>query len=78
MKKIKATAEHTIYEKRSGRYAVKDKQKHWVSGDDKVAVLSAEGLIKVPAPKAAEPEPEAEQAAEDADSEAAKEGDDAT
>ena len=38
MKKLKSTAEHTIYEKRSGRYAVKDKRKHWVRGDDKVAV----------------------------------------
>ncbi|NBC48739.1 MAG: hypothetical protein GVY22_12250 [Gammaproteobacteria bacterium] len=62
MKKIKSTATHTIYEKRSGRHAVKDRRKRWVLGDDKVAVLKAEGLMKTPEPKAkpAEPEPTAE------------------
>lgn len=67
MKKIKTTAEHSIYEKRSGRYAVKDKRKRWVHGDDKVAVLSAEGLVKrhEPTPKPAAAEP-AETPAEDA------------
>ncbi len=58
MKKLKTTSDHTIYEKRTGRYAVKDKRKRWVQGDDKVAVLRAEGLLKTPEPKAA-PEPEA-------------------
>jgi hypothetical protein len=53
MKKIKSTATHTIYEKRSGRYAVKDRRKRWVLGDDKVAVLQAEGLAKAPEPKPA-------------------------
>lgn len=57
MKKLKTTSDHTIYEKRTGRYAVKDKRKRWVQGDDKVAVLRAEGLLKTPEPKAA-PEPE--------------------
>lgn len=61
MNKLKTTSDHTIYEKRSGRYAVKDKRKHWVQGDDKVAVLRAEGLLKTPEPKAAAPvEAEAE------------------
>jgi len=58
MKKIKSTPQHTIYEKRSGRYAVKDRRKRWVQGDDKVAILNAEGLVKAPAPKSAEPEAE--------------------
>jgi hypothetical protein len=62
MKRVAKTDEHTIYEKRSGRYAVKDKQKRWVRGDDKLAVLSAQGLVKAPQPKAAAPEPEAEAA----------------
>jgi hypothetical protein len=61
MKKIKSTAEHTIYAKRSGRYAVKDRRKRWVLGDDKVAVLESEGLMKTPEPKA----PAAESAAAD-------------
>ena len=51
MKKVKTTAEHSIYEKRSGRYAVQDKRKRWVHGDDKVAVLSAAGLVKQPEPR---------------------------
>jgi hypothetical protein len=62
MKKIKSTAEHSIYEKRSGRYAVKDRRKRWVQGDDKVAVLRAEGLLKTPEPKAAPAVPDAESA----------------
>jgi hypothetical protein len=64
MKKIKSTSEHSIYEKRSGRYAVKDRRKRWVQGDDKVAVLRAEGLLKTPEPKAPPAEPEAEIAAD--------------
>lgn len=56
MKKVKTTGEHTIYEKRSGRYAVKDKRKRWVHGDDKVAVLGAEGLLKKRAPEQASEE----------------------
>jgi len=57
MKKVKTTGEHSIYEKRSGRYAVQDKRKRWVHGDDKVAVLSAAGLVKQPEPKPAAAEP---------------------
>lgn len=53
MKKLKTTSDHnTIYEKRSGRYAVKDRKKRWVQGDDKVTVLRSEGLLKTPEPKA--------------------------
>ena len=59
MKKLKTTSDHTIYEKRSGRYAVKDKRKRWVQGDDKVAILRTEGLLKTPEPKAEPAEPEA-------------------
>ncbi|MEA3639378.1 MAG: hypothetical protein VBE63_05475 [Lamprobacter sp.] len=60
MKKLKTTTDHSIYEKRSGRYAVKDKRKRWVQGDDKVAVLRAEGLLKTPEPKTAPAETEAD------------------
>ncbi|WP_462322007.1 hypothetical protein [Halochromatium sp.] len=62
MKKLKTTSDHTIYQKRSGRYAVKDRRKRWVQGDDKVAVLRTEGLLKTPEPKAAPAESEAESA----------------
>lgn len=64
MKKIKSTATHTIYEKRSGRHAVKDRRKRWVLGDDKVAVLKSEGLVKAPEPKAAPAEPAEAESAE--------------
>ncbi len=65
MKEIKRTTEHCIYQKRSGRYAVTDARKRLVNGDDKAAILLAEGLVAAPKQKA--PEPPAEEApAEDA------------
>jgi hypothetical protein len=63
MKKVKTTADHSIFQKRSGRYAVRDKNKQWVHGEDKSKVLLEAGLITLaePKPKAAEtPEPEGE------------------
>ena len=61
MEQVKVTGTHLIYKKRSGRYAVKDSaSKKWVNGDDKAAVLLAEGLIKHPEPKSAAAEPPAE------------------
>jgi hypothetical protein len=60
MKQVKKTPEHQIYQKRSGRYAVKDKQKRWITGEDKVKVLLEAGLIAMAAKQPAEPETEAE------------------
>ena len=59
MKKIKQTNEYGIFQKRSGRYAVRDAKKHWVHGEDKTKVLLAEGLMKLPEPKPAAPAAEA-------------------
>jgi hypothetical protein len=72
MEQLKKTDTHCIYKKRSGRHAVQDvKTKRWVNGDDKAAILLAEGLIKEPPQKAPEPAPEP--AAEDsAEGEAAE------
>ncbi len=56
MKKIKQTNEYGIFQKRSGRYAVRDTKKQWVHGEDKTKVLLAEGLMKLPEPKPAAPE----------------------
>ncbi|MGB5324099.1 MAG: hypothetical protein WBN40_01575 [Pseudomonadales bacterium] len=67
MKVVKRTAEYTIFQKRNQRYGVKGADKKWVNGEDKVKVLLAEGLVKAPQPKAAEPEPEAEAAPAEAD-----------
>lgn len=71
MKVIKKTAEYTVYQKRSGRYAVTGADGKAINGDGKVAILLAEDLIKAPASKA----PEAEVAAVEATEAAAEEGD---
>lgn len=64
MQQVKTTADYTIFQKRSGRYAVRAKDKHWLNGDDKAKILLAEDLIKAPLTKAPAPEPtpEAEEA----------------
>ncbi|MGH1428245.1 MAG: hypothetical protein ACRBEE_09910 [Arenicella sp.] len=70
MKLIKKTAEYSVLERRDGRHAVKSKNGKMINGDDKVAILIAEKLVKAPEPKP-EPEPEAEtEATEEADAEA--------
>ena len=63
MKVVKRTAEFTIYQKRSERYAVQSAEKQWVNGDDKARILIAEGLIdvKLPEPKVEEEAPAAEE-----------------
>lgn len=65
MQQIKKTAEYTILQKKSGRYAVKNrKTRKLVNGEEKQAILVAEALVTLPTPKAAPAEPEAEAAAE--------------
>jgi hypothetical protein len=62
MKVVKKTKEYVVYQKSSGRYAVKGADKNWVNADEKVKILLAEKLIKAfvpPAPAVEEPEPEA-------------------
>ena len=68
MEVVARTDEYTIYRKRNDRYAIRNRQRQWVRGDDKVAILLERGLIKAPPPKAPEPEaaPEAEAAAAEA------------
>jgi len=63
MKKVQQAGDHGIYQKRSGRYAVQDKAKKWVNGDEKTKILLETGLIKVSAPKPAAPPEEPEEAA---------------
>ncbi|MCR9279826.1 MAG: hypothetical protein NXH85_17845 [Pseudomonadaceae bacterium] len=72
MKVVKRSDEYTIFERRDGRHAVRNAQRQWVNGDEKTAILSAQGLIKAPPVKAPEPEPaaEEEQVAEAPESEA--------
>ena len=84
MKVVASTDEYTIYQRRDGRYAVKNNNKAPVNGDEKVAILLQHDLIKAPPPPAPE-EPaeeesadatEAEATEEAADEEAAEEGGD--
>lgn len=75
MQVVARTAEYTIYQKRSQRYAVQSKDKQWLNGDDKVAVLRSHDLIKAPAPKAPEPEAAAEETADAESSESSDAGD---
>ncbi len=63
MKLIKKTAEYRIYQRRDDRYAVENAERKPVNGDEKAAILLAEGLITAPAPK--QPEPEEPEAAEE-------------
>ena len=71
MKVVKRTADYTVYQKRSERYADQGKDKAWINGDDKAKILLEEGLIKVVLPKPPEPEPEPEPEAEGSTDEAA-------
>jgi hypothetical protein len=65
MKTIKKTAEYTFYQKRNNRYAVKGANANWLNGEEKVAILLAENLIKLTQP--ATPEVEAEAPADTAE-----------
>jgi hypothetical protein len=62
MQQVKKTADYTIFQKKSGRYAVRAKNKQWLHAADKTQVLLAEALITQPQPKA--PAAEAETATE--------------
>ena len=72
MKVVKKTDEYTIMQRRDNRHAVVDSKGKAISGDDKDKILSAEGLIKIPEPKAAPVEEAAETEAEAPAEEAAE------
>ena len=57
MEIVKKTEEYQILKKRNGRYGIRRVDRKWVTGDEKVKILVAEGLIKAAPPKQ-EPEPE--------------------
>ncbi len=66
MQTVKKTAEYKIYQKKSGRYAVKDrKSKKLINGEAKQAVLVELELIKLPTPKAVVADPETETSSEE-------------
>jgi len=72
MKLIKKTATHRIFQRKDGRHAVRDLQRKPVNGEEKVAILVAEGLISLTQPR--EPEPVEEEQTEDAAETQAEEG----
>ena len=60
METVKSTKDFKILKKKSGRYGVKNAKGKWVNGEEKVKILSSEGLIKISvAKKKEEPAPEA-------------------
>lgn len=68
MSVVKKTAEYKIIKRRDNRYAVENAFGQPVNGDEKVAILQQEGLLKKPEPK---PEPVAEEAPAEEAAEAA-------
>lgn len=72
MKVVVKNDEYTIYQRRDGRYAVENAAKKAVNGDEKVAILLANELVKVTPPAAPAEEP-AEEAVEEAAAETTEE-----
>jgi hypothetical protein len=70
MEIVKETEDYQIVKKRSGRYGIRKSDRSWVTGEEKVKILLAEGLIKLTEPTK---QPEPEEAPEDAGEEAAEE-----
>jgi hypothetical protein len=65
MELVKKTDNYTIYKKRSGRYAVQNKDKKYLTEKEKVEILLAEKLIKIsPSKKPVEEAPVEEAPAE--------------
>lgn len=51
MKEVQSKGDYTIYEKRSGRYAIKGADKKYVNGDEKAKILADAGLVTIPESK---------------------------
>lgn len=77
MEIVKKTEEYQIVKKRNGRFGVRTAGRKWVTGEEKVKILIAEGLIKAPEPKAEPAEEPAEEAAEEAEASAEGAGEEA-
>ena len=76
MKVVVKNDEYTIYQRRDGHYAVENAAKKAVNGDEKVAILLANELVKVTPPAAPAEEPAedvVEESAEETTAEAADE-----
>ncbi len=60
MKAVKSTAEYTVFLRNDKRYAVRGADRKWINGEEKVAILQKEELLKAPEPKPEAPAAEAE------------------
>jgi hypothetical protein len=65
MQIVKKTAEYTVFKRADGRHAVQGNDKKFINGEDKVKILTEEGLLTAPTPKPAEPEAAEETASEE-------------
>ena len=70
METVKTTGEFKIFKKRNGRYGIKSTKGKWINGEEKVKILTSEGLIKISAAKKKEEAPAPEEAAAPATEEA--------
>ena len=66
MKLVKKTAEYSIFLRNDKRHAVRSSSHKWINGEEKVAILQKEELLKKPEPK---PEAPAEEAAAEGEAE---------
>ena len=57
METVKSTKDFKIFKKKNGRFGVKNAKGQWINGEEKVKILSSEGLIKVSVPKKKEEAP---------------------
>jgi hypothetical protein len=64
VKKVQQAGDYSIFQKRSGRYAVQDRDKSWVNAEEKAKILLDAGLIKITPPKPPAPKQTEESAAE--------------
>ncbi|MEM8844755.1 MAG: hypothetical protein AAGB35_06890 [Pseudomonadota bacterium] len=78
MKEVQTSGDYKIYEKRSGRYAVKGSDKKYVNGDEKAKILADAGLVTIPEPKAAPVEDSPEEAVTEEESPADETNDEAS
>ena len=73
MEQIKKTADYTIYQKKSSRYAVRNAKREWINGDEKVKILLKEKLVKAAPPKPKAKEEAGQSASEEAEQSASSE-----
>ena len=46
MKVVKKTKDYVIYQKGSGRYAIKGADKNWINADEKIKIYWLKNLLK--------------------------------